>query len=51
MSMGKSIAIEKNQGIKMLEKGKSQKINDRYISLNPQLFLMIHLLLKRQNLI
>jgi hypothetical protein len=36
ISMGKSIAIEKNQGIRMLEKGKSQKINDRYISLNPQ---------------
>ena len=36
ISMGKSIAIEKNKGIKILEKGKSQKINDRYISLNPQ---------------
>ena len=34
ISMRKSIAVEKNQGLKILEKGKSQKINDRYNTLN-----------------
>ena len=36
ISMGKSIALEKNQGIKILGKGMSQKINDRYNTLNSQ---------------
>ena len=36
ISMRKSIAVEKNQGLKILEKGKSQKINDRYNTLNSQ---------------
>jgi len=35
---GKSIALEKNKSIKMLDKGNSQKINDRYSSFNQQTF-------------
>ena len=44
---GKSIALEKNKSIKMLDKGNSQKINDRYSSFNQQTFSCDSPILKR----
>jgi len=46
-NFGKSISIEKNNIIKMLGKGKSQKINDRYNSFNPQTFSCDSPIIKR----
>ena len=46
-NMGKSIALENNKSIKMLEKGNSQKINDRYSSFNPQTFSCDSPIIKR----
>ena len=46
-NFGKSISIEKNNSIKMLGKGKSQKINDRYNSFNPQTFSCDSPIIKR----
>ena len=46
-NLGKSISLEKNNGIKMLGKGKSQKINDRYSSFNPQTFSCDSPIIKR----
>ena len=44
---GKSIAIEKNKSIKILEKGNSHKINDRYSSFNQQTFSCDSPIIKR----
>ena len=46
-NLGKSISLEKNNSIKMLGKGKSQKINDRYNSFNPQTFSCDSPIIKR----
>ena len=46
-NLGKSISLEKNNSIKMLGKGKSQKINDRYSSFNPQTFSCDSPIIKR----
>ena len=46
-NMGKSSTIEKNKSIKILGKGKSQKINDRYSSFNPQTFSCDSPIIKR----
>ena len=46
---GKSIAFEKNKYIKLLSKGNSQKINDRYNFLIHKIYLQIYQELKELN--